>query len=52
MDETTIELLINEAPAVIVIVGVLLLAWVTLGVLERALQRHDKKEDDDGSCDD
>lgn len=46
MDDTTVELIIQEAPAVLVIGGVLLLAWVTLGVLERALQRHDRKDCD------
>jgi hypothetical protein len=47
MDDSTWELIVKEAPAIIVIIGVLLLAWVTLGVLERSLQRHDRKDCDD-----
>ncbi len=51
-DQTPLEIIATELPIVgafvLVIGGVLWLSWTILGVLERALERHDQRKDDDG----
>jgi len=50
MDGSAVEIVATELPLVgsfvVIIGGVIFLAWVILGVHERSLERHDRKDND------